>query len=271
MITAQQNNRIGIGPFSWIDEIDSYHTIEQEVAENQAELIIAVGNPNFNTKVNQWNDYTRALFRWYFDKTKNVPVFNNQHLDKLAYTGLVGRFVNGSNSNLIFAYGTNIEGDVAAIKKLISAKDIFLTPLTLGVHHEVVVDRYDKIGLSVMDLMHNKENQPYFNAKSGTNGNYFRDIVEDILLDNNYEVAIKTVQTTEGTSYGQNTTLRLKNLNSDHSDNFKDAILNNTKPVVMSGGIFSDLFTFEDGLGGDLVKARYDVWTIEIRGKEFDA
>ena len=34
----------------------------------------------------------------------------------------------------------------------------------------------------------------------------------------------------------------------------------------MSGGIFSDLFTFEDGLGGDLVKEGYDVWTIELNG-----
>lgn len=42
--------------------------------------------------------------------------------------------------------------------------------------------------------------------------------------------------------------------------------MNNTKPIVMSGEIFSDLFTFEDGLGGDLVKAGYDVWTIEING-----
>ncbi|MEK6943718.1 MAG: hypothetical protein AABX00_06665 [Nanoarchaeota archaeon] len=79
-------------------------------------------------------------------------------------------------------------------------------------------------------------------------------------------IAIKTVQKTNGTSYGQNTTLRLKNLNSDHSDNFKDIIINDPKPVVMGGGIFSDLFTFEDGLGSDLVKEGYDVWTIELNG-----
>ena len=47
--------------------------------------------------------------------------------------------------------------------------------------------------------------------------NNFKSVIEKILLDNNYEIAIKTVQTLDTTSYGQNTTLRLKNLNSDFS------------------------------------------------------
>ena len=128
------------------------------------------------------------------------------------------------------------------------------------------VDERDRIGLSVMDLMHRGEAHSYYNAKSGTNSNNFKNIVEDILLDNNFEIAIKTVQTLDTTSYGQNTTLRLKNLNSDFSTTFKDVILNNTKPIVMSGGIFSDLTTFQDGLGGELAQEGYDVWTIEMNG-----
>src|SRR3989338_8372578 len=153
--------------------------------------------------------------------------------------------------NDIEGYGNEIEGDVAAVKKLISLKDTFLNKNIFGSQFSQfakftsVIDRYDRIGLEVMDLMHNQENRNYYNDKSGTDGERFKDIVEDILLDNNFEIAIKTVQTRDTTSYGQNSTLRLKNLNSDFSLNFKDVVLNNPKPVVMSGGVFSDLTTFE--------------------------
>ena len=36
--------------------------------------------------------------------------------------------------------------------------------------------------------------------------------------------------------------------------------------LVFFGGIFSNLETFEDGLGGELAKEGYDVWTIELNG-----
>ncbi len=250
----------------------------QEVAENQAEFVIAVGNPNFNSKVNSYNSFTRTNLGFYYDKTNKAPYFNGQKVVGLGYVGLVGRFVNNSGSNIIIAYGNGIEGDVAAVKKLISLKETFLNKNVFGQQFSQfakftsVIDRYDRIGLEVMDLVHNRENHLYYNSKSGVNGERFRDVVEDILLDNNYEIAIKTVQTTSGTSYGQNTTLRLKNLNSDFSPLFKDAIITNSKPIVMSGGIFSDLTTFEKtssgslALGGELAQEGYDVWTIEMNG-----
>ncbi len=237
----------------------------QEVAENQAELVIAVGNPNFNSKVNQWNSYTGGLFRWHFDKTKNVPVFNYQPLDKLPYTGLVGRFINSSFSNLIFAYGTGIEGDLAAVKTLVSGKNIFFSPVVLGTHYEVVIDKYNLVGLSVMDLMHNNENHPYYNQKTDA----FKQIVEDILLDNNFEIAIKTVQSLDTTSYGKNTTLRIKHINSDFSTTFRDAITNDTRPIVFSGGLFNDLFYWEknsEKLIKNLINKGRSLWEIEITG-----
>ena len=250
----------------------------QEVTEANATLIIAVGNPYFNSKVDSLNDYTRRNFRWYYDKTDYIPYLSlKKPVSKqpLAYTGLVGGFVY-NNKVHIFAYGKNVEGNVAAVKELISAKNLFFNYDSyarwdlerIAPPRVVALDENSRTGLAVMDIMHNKENQPYYNDKTGSDGNKFKDIIEKILTDNNFEIAIKTVQTTSGTSYGQNTTLRLKSLNSDHSLNFKDAVLNNTKPVVMSGGIFSDLFTFEDGLGGDLVKQGYDVWTVEMNGGE---
>ncbi len=241
----------------------------QDVSEINASIIISVGGNS--SKVNSLNSYTQTNFRWYYDKAKKVPILNDKHVGFTPYSALVGRFFYNGKSH-VFAYGRGIEGDVAAVKHIVSAHQLYLD----FYGHEgaafakfvTVLDEKDRTGLAVMDLMHNRENQPYYNAKSGTNGNKFKEIIEKILLDNNFEIAIKTVQTTEGTSYGKNTTLRLKNLNSDFSTTFKEVVLNNTKPIVMSSGIFSDLFTFEDGLGGDLVKEGYDVWTIEMNGKE---
>lgn len=69
-------------------------------------------------------------------------------------------------------------------------------------------------------------------------------------------------------TYNDNTTLRLKNVNTDYSDNFKDAIVNNSKPVVLSRGTHSNLLTwnkFGQELAFDEKSAR-DTWLIEIVG-----
>ncbi len=241
----------------------------QEVSENDAAFIIAVGKNA--SKVNSLNDHTRKNFKWYYDKTKNTPFYNEKPVGFTAYTGLVGRFYKDGKSH-IFVYGKNIEGDIAAVKKLISSKNIMLTKdpfnigsldLTYAAKFTLVMDEKDVTGLAVMDLMHNRENHPYYNAKSVVNGQRFKDVVEDILLDNNFEISIKTVQTTN-----DNTTLRLKNVNTDYSTTFKDAIVTNQKPVVLSRGIHSNLLTWEDfakDIATDPKNAR-DAWLIEMVG-----
>ena len=81
--------------------------------------------------------------------------------------------------------------------------------------------------------------------------------------DNNFEVEIKTVK-----SYNDNTTLRLKNINTDFSENFKDAVIGNLKPVVLARGLWSNLFEWEDfgkELAFDKDNAR-NTWLIEITG-----
>ena len=46
------------------------------------------------------------------------------------------------------------------------------------------------------------------------------------LSDNNFEVSIKPVKTLPGTSYGLSTRLRVKNLNSDFSQDYQDTFGN---------------------------------------------
>ena len=104
------------------------------------------------------------------------------------------------------------------------------------------VDDFDTLGIGVFDLMHNSESDTYFLKNNGQ----FRSNVEKILYDNNFEVAVKPVVTKEGTSYGSNTTLRVKNVNSDFSQGYRDAVGVSSVPVVFSGGIFSNLFSWEE-------------------------
>src|SRR3989339_1522899 len=66
------------------------------------------------------------------------------------------------------------------------------------------------LAISVFDLMHRNESVSDYDKD--TQG--FKDIVQNILNDNNYEISIKTVQTLNTTSYGQSSILRLKNVNS---------------------------------------------------------
>ena len=137
---------------------------------------------------------------------------------------------------------------------------------------ESYIDDYDTLGISVMDLMHNAESGTYFNQ----NSDGLKKVVEKILFDNNFEVSVKPVKTLNTTSYGQETILRVKNVNSDFSDDYRDAIGTGTDPVVFSGGIFSNLETWEgetstfgfnkkrEGLAKQMADEGWDVWKIEI-------
>ena len=159
--------------------------------------------------------------------------------------------------NEVFVIGKDFDGVVAATRRLVNARDRFLVP-NLKAKESLIEDK-DVLGISVFDLMHNEENRDDYRD----NTQQFGDVVEDVLNDNNFEVAIKTVRT-----YNDNTTLRLKNVNSDFSKNYKDVINGNRTPVVFSGGLFSNLFRWEEneGLAVKIAQLGRDVWEIEMTG-----
>jgi len=97
----------------------------------------------------------------------------------------------------------------------------------------MIIDNYDKLGLQVNDLI----SKDRLGNHIQSNDEVLKRAVEDILYDNNIEVAIKPVKTLTSTSYGRQTELRIKNLNSDFSKAYKDAFSINDTPVVMAGGI----------------------------------
>ena len=104
-------------------------------------------------------------------------IYNNVKIGTIPYTGVVGNFfIPETFTTYLIAYGKDVESDIAAIKKLVSNNNFF-TDNKLS-DRSIILDKYDLTGLQVMDLFHNRENQPYYNSKSGTNGERFKKFIE---------------------------------------------------------------------------------------------
>ena len=84
--------------------------------------------PNKNTIINNKNSLTKTNYKWWFD---NRIYYNNKPLGTQIYNGLVGSF--SDDYNYVFVVGNDIDGLIDAIKRLISAKDLFFSNLNLKV------------------------------------------------------------------------------------------------------------------------------------------
>ncbi|MBI2140885.1 hypothetical protein HYU16_00525 [Candidatus Woesearchaeota archaeon] len=123
---------------------------------------------------------------------KNASLFSN-----LSYEGNI----NLPNKPEILAYGNQIQGDIAAVKRLISARSIFLDKGTNSASRTVYIDDFDTLGISMMDLMSRNETKIHLRNNNISLAN----AVRKILFDNNFEVAVKPVKTLSNTSYGDYT------------------------------------------------------------------
>lgn len=235
--------------------------IDYEENINNAELIISVGKFTKEFKIaNPETLKPNGLFWW---KTLGWGYKDNRinaygKTDSSSYAGIIGRTAYNGKP-LILSYGNRLDGDIASVKKLISARELMFSDFSNPEKPPILIDKYDKLALGINNLLRG------FTDYSSPQ---FLSVVNKILFDNAYDVAIRTVKTLDTTSYGESTILRLKNVNSDYSDDFKDAISENDRPVVFSGGIFSDLFRWEEdnGLALQLAQDGRDVWEIEITG-----
>ncbi|MBI2651117.1 hypothetical protein HYX01_01475 [Candidatus Woesearchaeota archaeon] len=233
-------------------------------SQSDSLITVAVGVRNSNALVNNKSSMTRERYGWYSDR--NSVYFSNKQIGAMPYTALVGAFKMppdyGGKIN-IFVIGKEIEGTIAAVKRLANARSQFLQLYfpEYVFSKTSIIDDNDILGISVFDIMHNDENKnSYMEQKSPE----FKEVVENILTDNNFEVSIKTVKT-----YNDNTTLRLKNVNSGFSERYKDALSNDSKPIVFSGGLWNNLFYWEkngDNLINKLLNDGRDLWEIEIIG-----
>jgi hypothetical protein len=230
----------------------------ESVSEGQEDLIISVGK--FTEEFKATNPETlkpSGLFWW---KTQGWGYKDNRinaygKTDSSSYAGIVGR-TEYNGKPLVLAYGNRLDGDIASVKKLISARALMFSDLKNEEKPPVLMDKYDRLALGVNNLLR---------GFTDYSSSQFLSVVNKILFDNAYDVAIRTVKTLDTTSYGESTLLRLKNINSDYSDDFKDAISESDKPVVLARGLWSNLFTWEN-FAKELVTEGRDSWLIEITG-----
>lgn len=164
---------------------------------------------------------------------------------------------------LILVHGLQLQGTVAGVKRLINAKNMFFDKgnYLRNAGFTDIIDDYDKLGIQTMDLLSKDRLGNHLSA----NDEVLRSAVEDIYYGNNMEVSIKPVRIETGSSNFEPFQMRVKNLNTDYSQAYKDAFGISANPIVMSGGIFSDITSFED-FGKDLVSDGYNVWLIEMNG-----
>jgi hypothetical protein len=172
-----------------------------------------------------------------------------------------------SKDNEVYVYGKDITGTITALKKLISAREIYFDENVLGdkkflsnkgialSENTIIINHTDKEALSVRDMI---------GGNPQMSNNLLTD-VRNVLFNNHYQLSVHKVKTLDDTHYKKSTNLRIKNINADYSKNFKDAFEISDVPVVMSGGLFSNLNAFE-GFGLELAEDGYNTWLIEMTG-----
>ncbi len=161
--------------------------------------------------------------------------------------------------NKVYVFGNEIDGTVASVKRLVLERENYLNRRMLGRDMgEVYLGSRDMMAVGVFDYLHTEENIK--NYKKDNEG--FGEVVESVLRERTFNLEIKRVLTSE-----DNVVLRMKHLGSEYSSGFRSIV--GTRPVVMAGGLFSDLTMWEDGGDGlavDLAESGKDVWEIEITG-----
>ena len=220
------------------------------VSEANAGVIIAVDNPRKNDLVDEYNQYTLGALNWGYDDR----VKYNGKTGKQLYNAIVGSFYYISDGKTrVFAYGNEIEGTIAAVKRLIDEKDKFLKDFK-NENKETYLGKYDFDAYSVWDIMHQSTNEDAY----GQNSDTFAAIVDQLLNDESYEESIRYV-----TESKNNTQLRIKHVASGLSTSLQNAV--SETPVVLSRGLWSNLLTWEE-FGQELATEGRDVWLIEITG-----
>ncbi|MEK7307349.1 MAG: hypothetical protein AAB014_06890, partial [Nitrospirota bacterium] len=211
---------------------------------SEKQLIISVGR--FAVYSKESSLINSFLLREFKRGLRNAKVvYDNSNVGSKPYTALVHSF-RFDGDNYLFAYGNGVEGDISAVKILLAHSSVFLSlPKLTILQKAVVVDEHDVSGISVFDLLHNNESEPFFLKKSGFESERFSEIVSNVLNDVSFDVSFKSVKTLNTTSYNQSTTLRLMHVNSDFSDRYQDVIVGNSKPVVLGSGLWGNLFSFE--------------------------
>lgn len=220
----------------------SYVTDDKDAAD----IFVHIGR--FNSKVAAENRYTLDNLGWGW---KGGIVTRLMENEGKPYGGLVGSF-NKDGKKYIFIYGNSIDGEIAAVKSF-----IFYESNLVNTKYSYLINKYNVNALAVYDYLHTSENKEHYNK----NSDEFASIVHKA-LNGMYTMSDITIAANVA---GENVDLRLRHIKPDNSELFLSYKDPSGLPVVMAGGLWSDI-TAWDELGRELAIEGRDVWLIEITG-----
>lgn len=245
--TLKANLIINTG-YSFADEVIKNYLEENVdvVSSTESEIEIYIGKHADRTTLIKNN--------WFED---NLIKYNGLK-EGLPYNALIANDLSGQKPRL-YIFGNEIEGTLAGIREVIDNKDKYLKQERIKDPVKKYLDETNIEAISVFDYMHTDENDGFYRR----NNQDFAEVANNVLTRQTFNLAIKRVLTTN-----DKTALRLKNINQELSPKFKEFV--NKRPVVLSRGIWSNLFTWEE-LGQEIAQGKgttthRDAWLIEITG-----
>lgn len=158
-----------------------------------------------------------------------------------------------NNKQIIEISGVDIDGQIAALKEFISNKNTYLDN-----ESTFILNASNTDAIKVYDYLHLSDNAPFYKTQT----DIFGRIINEILNDNTKEILELQVPV----NYPNGTiNYRMQKLNPKYSSIFKSYVDTDGYPIVMGGGLWSDITTWEE-LGSELANEGFEVYLIELTG-----
>src|SRR3989339_662416 len=238
-----------------IFQIDPENLVNEDNEENNFIEKYVMSKFNAYLAVNTGYSYVDSVVKEYLaDYVENVSKYNGEK-EGVPYNGLIAK-----TGDELYVFGNEIDGDLAVIRKLVEERENYLNANKLNDNMEMIyLGEEDIDAISVFDYLHTDENDEVYRR----NNLDFANVVDNVLRRQTFNLAIKRVLTAN-----DNTSLRLKNVNYEMSPEFKS--FTNERPVVLSRGLWSNLFSWE-GFAQEIAQGKgtsenRDTWLIELIG-----
>lgn len=149
----------------------------------------------------------------------------------------------------------DIDGCLAGVRKLVSDKENFF-----NFNYSFLINKTNIEAIAISDYLWLPENFAYYKSET----NIFGKILSEVLYNNIYDKSDFIVPVE---FENQTFEYRLQRLIPKHSKNYREYVDKDGYPVVMGGGLWSDISTWEE-LGGELADEGYEVYLIELTGSK---
>ncbi len=198
--------------------------------------------------VDDLNDADVVVSAWISVENKSwneAFVFSSE---RLPYEGVVS-----SDKGNISIVGFGVEGILQGVKELIKDKDNFFSNKL-----DLVINHSNQEALGIYSYMHSFTNYKYYDTQT----NVFGDEIREVLYDDMFDVRELSVPVD-----WENGTInyRLWRLLPEHDLNYLEYVDSDLMPIVMGGGLWSDIHTWEE-LGRELANDGYEVYLVELTG-----